>query len=77
VDRYVLENAASKIDGYFLPRESDLAQRHRRAFARAQAECVQHLQAQLAAVAGLSYEKFMAATKRQRLHDAEIAALPA
>jgi len=70
--QYQLANAAEKIDGYFYPRSCDLAERQRKAFERAQSECVGHLTDQLNAVAGLTFAQFMTATKRGKLHDAEV-----
>lgn len=75
MDQYQLANAAEKIDGYFLPRASDVKTPQRAAFDRAQAECIQHLTAQLEAVTNLTFTQFMTATKRSKLHDSEVASV--
>lgn len=74
MDQYQLANAAEKIDGYFSPSPSDITRPQGKAFERAQAECITHLQAQLDAVKGLTVEQFMAATKRSKLYASEVAA---
>ena len=57
MNRYELENAAVKVDGYYSPpRDADHVERQFRA---AQAECVGHLRRQLEQVQALSLEQFL------------------
>ena len=74
MNQYQIVNASSLIDGYFDPRPSDVTSRQRKAFDRAQAECIKHLADQLNAVSTLSIDQFMTVTKRAKLFAAELGA---
>lgn len=63
LDQYQLQNAVEKVAGYYLPRPSDVTDRHQRAFDRAKAECTEHLARQLEAVQSLTFEQFCAEKK--------------
>jgi len=60
---YVLANAVSKVDGYYLPRPSDVVDQQLRAFDRAKTECLEALQAQLASIEALTFEQFCKGTR--------------
>jgi len=63
MDQYQLANAVEKVAGYYLPRASDVTDRHLRAFERAKAECTEHLAKQLENVQSLTFEQFCSAKK--------------
>ena len=59
--QYQKQNAAEKIDGYFIPRPGELAVE---ALARARIECTFQLKMQLACVAELTPQDFFRLTNR-------------
>ncbi|MDO8728677.1 MAG: hypothetical protein Q7K26_02150 [bacterium] len=68
IDRYELANACEKIDGYYNPSPSESAlKKYEQTFDRAKAECVMHLEKQLADVKSIEFSNFGIATKRSKL----------
>jgi hypothetical protein len=66
MDRYEVENAAFRIDGYFLPKPHECGnQGEMNAFDRAKSECLYHLARGLVCTKALSVEQFFQATKRK------------
>ncbi len=61
LNRYELQNSIDKVYGYFLPspmQNVGLAGGLDAAFVSAQAECVRHLEAQIANIKSLTFEQF-------------------
>lgn len=58
-DRYELENAANRINGYYLPSAHELAQgKTEQAFERAKAEALHHMRNALATTEAMSLDQF-------------------
>ena len=64
-NKYEIENAASKIDGYYSPSPTKPGGPGVE-FERAKAECLVHLRRALACAEALTVDEFMAATKRAK-----------
>lgn len=66
MNRYEVENAAFRIEGYFLPKPHECGnQGEMNAFDRAKSECLYHLARALSCTKVLSPEQFFQATKRK------------
>lgn len=67
MNRYQLQNAIEKVDGYFLPSPSKPGGNPAE-FERAKTECLYHLQTQINNIQALSFEQFATHKKLPRNH---------
>lgn len=67
MNRYQLQNAIEKGDGYFLPSPTKPGG-YPAEFERARKECLHHLQAQINNIQALSFEQFATHKKLPRDH---------
>lgn len=65
MNQYQLQNAVFKIDGYWQPSPSEECLGHvEMAFDRAREDCLGHLANQMEHVKSITFQQFMAETKR-------------
>lgn len=67
MNRYQLQNAIEKVDGYFLPSPTKLGG-YPTEFERAKTECLYHLRAQIDNIQALSFEQFATHKKLPQNH---------
>lgn len=75
-NQYEIQNAAEKVDGYFLNLSTTEQGGRLAEFQRAQDELLIHLRHALACAEALTFEQFLAATKRKTAAPGELATPP-